>query len=102
MHDVHGGEPALTPLESPGVRAAVSALKKGFGKEPLYQREGGSIPIVIQFKKLLGLDSVLLGFGLPDENAHGPNEYFSLNNFYGGIRTVAHFYNELPLFMNKK
>lgn len=93
---LHGGEAAITPLESPGVRAAVKALEKGFGKKPLYQREGGSIPIVVQFKQILGLETVLLGFGLPDENAHAPNEFLNLGNFFGGIRTVAHFYNELP------
>ncbi len=92
---LHGGEAAITPLESPGVRAAIRALEKGFGKKPLYQREGGSIPIVVQFKQILGLETVLLGFGLPDENAHAPNEFLNLNNFFGGIRTVAHFYNEL-------
>ena len=94
----HGGEPAITPIDSPGVKAAVSALQKGFGKKPLYQREGGSIPIVVQFKKLLGLDTVLLGFGLPEENAHSPNEFLNVNNFYGGIRTSVHFFNELPNF----
>lgn len=93
---LHGGEPAITPLDSPGVRAAVTALEKGFGKKPLYQREGGSIPIVVQFKKILGLDTVLLGFGLPDENAHAPDEHILLDNFFGGIRTAIHFYNELP------
>ncbi|HSQ76862.1 MAG TPA: dipeptidase [Bacteroidota bacterium] len=98
---LHGGEPAITPIDSPGVRAAISALEKGFGKKPLYQREGGSIPIVVQFKKLLKIDTVLLGFGLPDENAHAPDEFLSLANFYGGIRTVAHFFNELPSFMGK-
>jgi acetylornithine deacetylase/succinyl-diaminopimelate desuccinylase-like protein len=97
---LHGGEAAITPIESPGVRTAVSALEKGFGKKPLYQREGGSIPIVIQFKQLLGLDTVLLGFGLPDENAHAPDEFINLENFFGGIRTAAHFYNELPAFMS--
>ena len=96
---LHGGEPALTPIDSPGVRAAASALEKGFGKKPLYQREGGSIPIVVDFKKILGLDTVLLGFGLPDENAHAPDEFMSLDNFFGGIRTSVHFYNELPTFM---
>jgi acetylornithine deacetylase/succinyl-diaminopimelate desuccinylase-like protein len=99
---LHGGEAAITPIDSPGVRAAVSALEKGFGKKPLYQREGGSIPIVVQFKKILGLDTVLLGFGLPDENAHAPNEFLNLNNFFGGIRTSSHFYNELPNFMTTK
>lgn len=92
----HGGEPVVTPLDSPGVQAAVTALHKGFGKKPLFQREGGSIPIVVQFKKILGLDTVLLGFGLPDENAHSPDEHLNINNFFGGIKTSIHFFNELP------
>ncbi len=93
---LHGGEAAITPIDSPGVKAAVVALEKGFGKKPLYQREGGSIPIVVQFKEILGLDTVLLGFGLPDENAHAPDEFINLDNFFGGMRTSVHFYNELP------
>ncbi len=101
VRTLHGGEPAITPIDSPGVEAAVSALEKGFGKKPLYQREGGSIPIVVQFKKILGIDTVLLGFGLPDENAHSPDEFLNLNNFYGGIRTSAHFFNELPKFWKR-
>ena len=96
----HAGEAVITPIDSPGVRAAVEALKKAFGKTPLYQREGGSIPIVEQFKRLLGLDTVLLGFGLPDENAHAPDEHIDLENFFGGIRTSVHFFNELPRFMD--
>jgi acetylornithine deacetylase/succinyl-diaminopimelate desuccinylase-like protein len=96
VRSLHGGEPAITPVDSPGVQTAVVALEKGFGKKPLYQREGGSIPIVVEFKKLLGIDSVLLGFGLPEENAHAPNEFINLNNFFGGIKTVAHYYHELP------
>jgi acetylornithine deacetylase/succinyl-diaminopimelate desuccinylase-like protein len=99
VRNLHGGEAAITPIDSPGVRAAVAALEKGFGKKPLYQREGGSIPIVVQFKELLGIDTVLLGFGLPDENAHAPNEFINLNNFFGGIKTSVHFMNELPNFM---
>ena len=95
---LHGGEAALTPIESPGVKAAAVAIKKAFGKQPLFQREGGSIPIVVQFKQLLGIDTVLLGFGLPDENAHAPDEHLNLDNFFGGIKTVVHFYNELPNF----
>ena len=102
VKNLHGGEPAITPIDSPGVRAAIAALEKGFGKNPLYQREGGSIPIVVKFKQLLGIDTVLLGFGLPEENAHAPNEFLHLENFYGGIRTVTHFYNELPNHMKKK
>ena len=100
IRNLHGGEPAITPIDGPGVQAAVSALEKGFGKKPLYQREGGSIPIVVQFKELLGIDTVLLGFGLPDENAHAPDEFINLDNFFGGIRTSAHFFNELPHYMN--
>ena len=96
MKFLHGGEPAITPIDSPGVTAAVAALKKGFGKNPLYQREGGSIPIVVQFKELLGIDTVLLGFGQPDENAHAPDEFINLDHFYGGIQTSVHFFNELP------
>jgi acetylornithine deacetylase/succinyl-diaminopimelate desuccinylase-like protein len=96
VRNLHGGEPAITPIDSPGVRAAVTALEKGFGKKPLYQREGGSIPIVIQFREILGIDTVLLGFGLPEGNAHAPDEFINLDNFFGGIRTVAHFYDELP------
>jgi acetylornithine deacetylase/succinyl-diaminopimelate desuccinylase-like protein len=99
VRHLHGGEAAITPIKSPGVQAAAFALEKGFGKKPLYQREGGSIPIVVQFKQHLGLDTVLLGFGLPDENAHAPDEFINLNNFYGGIRTVVHFYHELPRFV---
>jgi len=98
----HGGEAAITPIDSPGVKAAVSALEKGFGKKPLYQREGGSIPIVVQFKKLLGLDTVLLGFGLPDENAHSPDEHINIDNFYGGIKTSVHFFHELPDFWKSR
>jgi acetylornithine deacetylase/succinyl-diaminopimelate desuccinylase-like protein len=98
VRNLHGGEPAITPIDSPGVKAAVAALERGFGKKPLYQREGGSIPIVVQFKKLLGIDTVLLGIGLEEGNAHAPNEYIDLNNFFGGIRTFTHFYNELPSF----
>jgi acetylornithine deacetylase/succinyl-diaminopimelate desuccinylase-like protein len=89
------GEPSITPLDSPGVRAALAALRKGFSKEPLFQRDGGSIPVVAELKQILGIDTVLLGFGLPDENAHAPDEFLSLDNFFGGIRTVAHFYQEL-------
>ena len=98
VRNLHGGEPAITPIDSPGVKAAVAALERGFGKKPLYQREGGSIPIVVQFKNLLGIDTVLLGIGLEEGNAHAPNEYIDLNNFFGGIRTFAHFYNELPTY----
>ncbi|MFA6541987.1 MAG: M20/M25/M40 family metallo-hydrolase, partial [Bacteroidota bacterium] len=103
VRNLHGGEAAITPINSPGVQAAIEALEKGFGKKPLFQREGGSIPIVVQFKELLGLDTVLLGFGLPDENAHSPNEFMNINHFFNGIKTSVHFFNELPKYwVNRK
>jgi acetylornithine deacetylase/succinyl-diaminopimelate desuccinylase-like protein len=95
VRTLHGGKPAITPIESPGVKAAISALKKAFGKTPLYQREGGSIPIVVQFEEILGISTVLLGFGLPDENSHSPNEFLNLDNFYGGIKTSMFLMEEL-------
>jgi acetylornithine deacetylase/succinyl-diaminopimelate desuccinylase-like protein len=98
----HGGEAVITPLDSPGVLAAAEALEKGFGKKPLFQREGGSIPIVVQFKNLLGLDTVLLGFGLPDENAHSPDEHLHIDHFFSGIKTSVHFFNELPKYWNAR
>jgi acetylornithine deacetylase/succinyl-diaminopimelate desuccinylase-like protein len=102
VRNLHGGEPAITPIDSPGVQAAVAALEKGFGKKPLYQRDGASIPIIVDFKKLLAIDSVLLGFGVPDENAHAPNEFIILDNFFNGIKTVAYYYHKLPEFWKMK
>lgn len=93
--EMHGAKPALAPIDSLGVQAAAVALEKGFGKKPLYQREGGSIPIVVTFQQTLKATPVLLGFGLPDENAHSPDEHFNLDNFYNGIKTSAHFFDTL-------
>jgi acetylornithine deacetylase/succinyl-diaminopimelate desuccinylase-like protein len=93
-----GCEPVVTSIESPWVKAAVSALEKGFGTRPVYQREGGSIPVVAHLQSILGLDPVLLGFGLPDENAHAPDEHIDLENLFSGMRTVIHFLNELSLY----
>ncbi len=85
----------LTPSDSPAVRAAAGALETGFGKPPVLIREGGSIPVVAWFKEILGIDSVLVGFGLPDDNLHAPNEKLDLACFYGGIRTAAALYDKL-------
>jgi acetylornithine deacetylase/succinyl-diaminopimelate desuccinylase-like protein len=94
VHSIAGSEPVITPVDSPWIKAVVSALEKGFGTKPVYQREGGSIPIVAQLKKILNLDPVLVGFGLPDANAHAPDEHLNLDNFFGGIRTLVYFFNE--------
>ncbi|GAB4252101.1 MAG: dipeptidase [Ekhidna sp.] len=88
----HGGEPAVTPTDSIGYKAAVKAMEKTFGVEPIPTREGGSIPIVALFKKELGLDSILMGFGLNEDAIHSPNESYGLFNYYKGIETISHFY----------
>jgi len=94
-------EPGVVPLDSPGMKAAVSAIEKALGKTPLFQREGGSIPVAASFKRILGLDTVFMGFGLPDENAHAPNEKLNLNNFYAGLKASAHFLTEFPRVWNE-
>ena len=92
---LHHGKPAITPIDSKWVKAAYEAMKQAFGKEPVFIREGGSIPIVVTFQDVLKAPAVLLGFGLPDENAHSPDENMNLSNFYNGIKTSSIFYNEL-------
>ncbi|HEY3915960.1 MAG TPA: dipeptidase [Verrucomicrobiae bacterium] len=91
----HGAEPYLVSPTSPMAQAALRALKEAFGCEPIVMREGGSIPIVSQFKKVLKADSLLLGLALPDDNPHSPNEKFSLDCFENGIRMGALLWQEL-------
>ncbi len=95
VKSLHGGKGAITPIDSPAMDAAVEAMTKGFGKVPLFTREGGSIPVVSTFQTILNAPTILLGFGLPDENIHSPDEHFNLNNFYRGILSISHYYNEL-------
>ena len=90
----HGGEPIVTPTDSVAYRAAAKALETTFGKKPVPTRGGGSIPIVAMFKSELGLDSVLLGFGLDSDAIHSPNEHFGVFNFLKGIETIPEFYRE--------
>ena len=92
---MHGGKPWVTPIHHSAIQAAARALEKGFGKRPVYVREGGSIPVVATFQELLGLPSVLMGIGLPDENSHAPNEKLDLFNFHHGIISSAWFFNEM-------
>jgi succinyl-diaminopimelate desuccinylase len=92
---MHGGKPSLVPIEHPAVQAGARALEKGFGREPVFIREGGSIPVVATFTDLLKIPTVLVGFGLPGENAHAPNENFDLSNFRRGIVSIAHLYDEM-------
>jgi acetylornithine deacetylase/succinyl-diaminopimelate desuccinylase-like protein len=92
---MHGGKPWMTDFDNPFVQAAARAIEKGFGKTPVFNREGGSIPVVATFQELLGLPSVLFGVGLPDENAHAPNERLDLGNFQGGVIASAYLYDEI-------
>ncbi len=92
---MHGGKPWMTELNNQYVQAAGRAIKQGFGKEPVFTREGGSIPVVATFQEILGLPSVLFGIGLPDENAHAPNERLDLGNFHGGMIASAILYDEI-------
>jgi acetylornithine deacetylase/succinyl-diaminopimelate desuccinylase-like protein len=89
---MHGGQPWMAELDHPAIRAAAKAFEKGFGKRPVFTREGGSIPVVATFAQVLKVPSVLMGIGVPDENAHAPNEKLDLGNFHGGILSSAHFF----------
>jgi acetylornithine deacetylase/succinyl-diaminopimelate desuccinylase-like protein len=88
----HGGEAAITPIDSIGYKAASMAYEKSFGKKPIPVRSGGSIPIVALFERELGLKTILMGFGLDSDAIHSPNEHFGLFNFYKGIETIPYFY----------
>lgn len=88
----HGGEPVVTPTDTPEYRAAAAAMQQTFGKEPIPQRSGGSIPIVALFEEVLGVKTVLMGFGLNSDAIHSPNEHYGLFNFYKGIETIPYFY----------
>jgi acetylornithine deacetylase/succinyl-diaminopimelate desuccinylase-like protein len=91
----HGAEAYLVSPTGKQARAALRALEEAFGHKPVLMREGGSIPIVNEFKKILGADSLLLGLGLPDANAHSPNEKFNLDCFANGQRMSAFLWQEL-------
>lgn len=87
--------PYVADLESPGIHAAAAAMKAGFDREPVFIREGGSLPILPLFKEVLGADSLMLGFCLPDCNAHGPNEVFLISDLHAGTRSAAHLIDQL-------
>ena len=88
----HGGEPAVTQTDSASYKAASKAFEEVFGKTPIPTRDGGSIPIVALFKRELGLDTVLMGFGFDSDAIHSPNEHYGINNFVLGIETIIAFY----------
>ena len=88
---IHSGDPCIIPTDNPYIRAATRALKEIWGKETVFIRSGGSIPIVGDFARHLNLPSVMMGFGLPDDNLHAPNEKFLSSNFYLGIESIIRF-----------
>ncbi|MBI2755232.1 MAG: dipeptidase [Chloroflexi bacterium] len=93
---IHSGRPSLTPIEHPAIQSGLRALERGFpGQHATFIRSGGSIPVVATFQDVLGVPTVLLGVGLDEEHAHAPNERFHLENFAGGMRSVAHLWEDL-------
>ncbi|MFQ6616895.1 MAG: dipeptidase [Fidelibacterota bacterium] len=92
---MHGGLPYVADTSHPAFQAARRALKKGFDTESVFIREGGSIPFVEALTRSLGIPCLLVGFGLPDENAHSPNEWLDLENYHKGIESIIRLYDEL-------
>ena len=92
VHPHHGGMPAVTPTDTLEYKAAHMAYQKTFKKEPIPQRSGGSIPIVSMFEDVLGVKSVLMGFGLNTDDIHSPNEHYGLFNYYRGIETIPYYF----------
>ncbi len=92
VRNSHGGEGILISPDSPAIQAATHALEETYGKEPVFLREGGSIPIAALFDKILGAPVVMMGFALPDDNVHAPNEKYSLDQFFKGLHAVARFF----------
>lgn len=92
---INAGDPAMIDPSLPVMQAAVRAYERGWNKAPLYARTGGSIPVVADFKRLLGVDTVMLGFGLNTDGAHGPDEHFSLEMFHKGIDTTIYYLEEV-------
>jgi acetylornithine deacetylase/succinyl-diaminopimelate desuccinylase-like protein len=92
---IHGGAPAITPLDHPGIAPAARALEAGFGTAPLFQRSGGSVPVVAALDAHLGLKTLMVGFANPTGNFHAPNEWMSLRNIRDGLTSLVHLWAEL-------
>jgi acetylornithine deacetylase/succinyl-diaminopimelate desuccinylase-like protein len=95
INDLNACAPYVSPIDSPGMVAATKGIEAGFGRKPVLIREGGSLPILPKFKEILGADSLMMGFCVPNCNAHGPNEFFSLQDFYNGAKAAACFLHYL-------
>jgi acetylornithine deacetylase/succinyl-diaminopimelate desuccinylase-like protein len=97
LTEMHGGDPSISDRNSAGVKALVRAMESVWGKRPIFKREGGSVPVVTQFKRILGVESVNTGFSLPDDNMHSPNEKMHLPTWYRGIDTFINFFYNLAI-----
>jgi acetylornithine deacetylase/succinyl-diaminopimelate desuccinylase-like protein len=95
VRDLHSAPSFLTAHDHPMLKAAIRALARAWAKPPAMIREGGSIPVMATFTETHGLPSILMGFGLPDDNLHAPNEKFELTSFHGGTKSAAYLYEEL-------
>lgn len=95
VQDLHGADPVLVERDSPAMHAAVQALEETFGTKCRFTREGGSIPVVLLFDQVLNVPTVLMGFGLNNENAHSPDEHFDLSNFHTGMKAVTRYHHLL-------
>ena len=89
---IHSGDPIVMSTDNAFVKAATGAMREVFGKETVFVRGGGSIPIVGDFVRELKIPTVMMGFGLPDDNLHAPNEKFNLSNFHRGIESIIRFF----------
>ena len=89
---IHSGDPVVVSTDNPFVGSATQAMREVFHQDTVFVRGGGSIPIVGDFQRNLGIPTLLLGFGLPDDNLHAPNEKFHLANFYRGIQSLIRFF----------
>jgi acetylornithine deacetylase/succinyl-diaminopimelate desuccinylase-like protein len=95
IKNLHGGYPVSVSLEDKIILKAAKAMEKAFGKKTVFMRDGGSIPIIVDFIKFFNVPAVLMGLGLDNENAHSPDEHFDLRHFKLGILSSAHFIDEL-------
>ena len=85
----------MCPPDNTGIKRAAAAVEAGFGKKPAFIREGGSLPILPMFKKLLGAESIMIGLCVPNCNAHGPNEFLVVEDFHNGIAMAAHLIDKM-------
>ena len=102
VRSLHGGQAYVSPIDTIGYRAASKAIEKTFGKKPIPVRSGGSIPVIPQFEEILGVKTILMGFGLESDAAHSPNENYPLFNFFKVIETIPWFYQYFAEMMKER